>query len=102
MDVRGFRDAGKVLRGFHHIGTRSKSVNMSAVDTAMGRWIQMQCSHMLAGVKDAFHNGTPNSLVLVMICTGGRHQSVMCSEIVKRFVSLQCIECDTGTHLQHL
>ena len=87
-------DAGKVLKGFHHIGTRSKNVNMSAVATTMGRWVQMLCGHILAGVKDAFQNGAPNSLVLVMICTGGRHWSVMCSEIAKRFASLQGIGCE--------
>ena len=72
---------------------RSKSVNTSAVDTAMGRWVSMLCGHKLAGVKDVFRNGTPNCLVLVMICTGGRRRSVTCSELINRFASMQGIEC---------
>ena len=34
-----------------------------------------------------------NCLVIVMICTGGRHRSVMCTELVNRLASLQGIEC---------
>ena len=90
MDVRGFKDAGHVLKGFYHIGTHSKSVNMSALDLAMGRWVSMLVDHLLAGVKDIFRNGAPNCLVIVMICTGGRHRSVVCAELV---ASLQGIEC---------
>ena len=96
--VRGFRDAGRVLKGFHHIGTRSKSVNMSALDPAVGRWVSMLVGHLVAGVKDIFRNGAPSCLVIVMICTGGRHESVMCSELVHRLASLQGIEC-CATHL---
>ena len=35
------KDAGHVLKGFWHIGTHSKSANMSALDPAMGRWVTM-------------------------------------------------------------
>ena len=93
MDVRGFKGAGHVLKGFWHIGTHSKSVNMSALDPAMGKWVSMLVGHLLAGVKDIFRNGAPNCLVIVMICTGGRHRSVMCRELVHRLASLQGIEC---------
>ena len=93
MDLRGFKDAGHVLKGFHHISTHSKSVNMSALGPAMGRWVSMLCGHLLAGVKDIFRNGAPNCLVIVMICTGGRHWSVMCTELVNRLASVQGIEC---------
>ena len=110
MDVRSFRDAGHVLQGFHHIGTHSKSVNMSALDPAMGRWVTMLVGHLLAGVKDIFRNGPPNCLVTVMICTGGRHRSVMCTELVHRLASMQGIDCQAvhlcqstwETHLQHM
>ena len=93
MDVRGFKDAGHVLKGFHHIGTHSKNVNMSALDPAMGRWVSVLVGHLLAGVKDIFRNGAPNCLVIVMICTGGRHRSVTCTELVHRLASLQGIDC---------
>ena len=93
MDVRGFKDAVHVLKGFHHIGTHSKNVNMSALDPAMGRWVSILVGHLLAGVKDIFRNGAPNCLVIVMICTGGRHWSVMCAELVHRLASLQGIDC---------
>ena len=38
LDVRGFKDAGKVLRGFHHVATHLKSVNISAVESARSPW----------------------------------------------------------------
>ena len=59
MDVRGFRDAGKVLKGFHHISTHSKTVNMSAVDTTMGRWVQMLCSGRRQGRLLQWHTQQP-------------------------------------------
>ena len=98
MDVRGFKDAGHVLKSFWHIGTHRKSVNMSALDPAMGRWVSMVVGHLLAGVKDIFRNGAPNCLVLVVICTGGRHQSVMCTKLVHRLASMQGIDC-SAVHL---
>ena len=97
MDVLGFKDAGKALQGFHHIGTRSKNLNMSATDPAMGRWASMLCSHFLACLKDVFKN----CLVVVMICTGGCHRSVMCAEVVDRFIPMQGIDVRT-VHLCQL
>ena len=109
MDVRGFKHAGHVLKSFRHIGTHSKSVNMSALDPAMGRWVSMVVGHLLAGVKDIFRNGAPNCLVLVMICTGGRHRSVMhraCTQVgIYARHGLQCgslVSRNMGTHLQHM
>ena len=103
MDVRSFKDAGHVLKSFYHIGTHSKSVNMSALDPAMGRWVSMLVGHLLAGVKDIFCNGAPNCLVIVMICTGGRHRSVMCTELVHKVASSSAFVSEhMGTHLQHM
>ena len=54
---------------------------------------------MVSMVKDIFRNGAPDCLVIVMICTGGRHRSVMCTELVHRLASMQGIDC-CAVHLR--
>ena len=96
------KPAGRVLRGFHHVGrySNSKSVNMSTVDTAMGGWVSMLCGHFPAGVKDVFQTRQPNCLVLLIVCASGRRRSVTCAELVNRFASMQGIDCCV-TRLSH-
>ena len=89
LDVRGFKDAGMVFKGFHHVGTHSKNVNMSAIEWAGGSHGQPLPSRRRQGCLREW--GT-ELLGSVAICTGGRHRSVMCAELVDRFLSMQGID----------
>ena len=50
---------------------------------------------LFASVKDVFKQGVPNIVVLVIFCTGGRHQPMTCAELVGRFLATQGIDQQT-------
>ena len=77
LDVQCFKDVAKVLCDFKHLGTHSSNVNRPATDPAMGRFISIVNGVLLAGVKDGFKQGVPNSLVQQYLRSPHRHPTRM-------------------------